>query len=138
MNLALKKMTLLILLLALSGAKALAQNGAGDLSYSSAGDAAAGRTTFLKCRACHNLDGRQKHKTGPNLDNIFGRMAGTSPDYTYSKALGESGIIWNEAALNQWLSDPQNFLPGNKMPFAGIRSEQERNDLIAYLREATE
>jgi len=129
----------LILLVALAASPCLAQNGTQDFSLSAAGDAEAGRTAFLKCRACHNLEGNQVHKTGPNLDKIFGRMAGTSPDYAeYSKALSESGIVWNEAELNHWLSDPQNFLPGNKMPFAGIRSDQERKDLIAYIREATE
>ena len=56
----------------------------------------------------------------------------------YSKALKESAIIWSETLLDQWLSNPQNFLPGNKMPFAGIRSAQDRADLMAYLREATE
>lgn len=129
----------LILLLALTSTAALAQDGASDRGYSTAGDVAAGRITFLKCRACHNLNGNQTPKAGPNLDKIFGRMAGTSDSYTgYSKALRESGINWSEAALDQWLKDPQNFLPGNKMPFAGIRSEQERKDLVAYLREATE
>jgi len=118
---------------------AFGQNDQADNSYSTNGDAAAGKTTFLRCGACHNLKAGQNHKIGPNLDKIFGRMAGTSDGYTgYSKALRESGITWSEAALDQWLKDPQNYLPGNKMPFAGIRSAQERNNLIAYIREVTE
>lgn len=129
----------LILLLALTSPTAFAQDGASDRTYSTAGDAKAGRTAFFKCRACHNLDGDQNPKAGPNLDKIFGRMAGTSDSYQgYSKALRESAIVWSEAALDQWFGDPQNYLPGNKMAFAGIRSEQERKDLIAYLRDATE
>ena len=120
-------------------ASAVAQDNSADKSYSTNGDAAAGKTTFLKCGACHSLNGGQSTKIGPNLDKIFGRMAGTSDGYAgYSKALRESGIIWSEAALDQWLKDPQNYLPGNKMPFAGIRSEQDRKNLIAYIRKATE
>ena len=110
-----------------------------DRTLSSQGDAGAGQLTFLKCQACHTLGDMGTATVGPNLANIFGRMAGTSDSYTgYSKALKESGIIWNEGALNEWMNDPQNFLPGNKMPFAGIRGEQERKNLLAFLRQATE
>lgn len=118
--------------------QALGQDGAGDTTFSSAGNADAGRVVFFKCRACHNLNVNNPHRLGPNLDNIFGRMAGTSPGYNgYSKALKESGIVWTEKTLDEWLRDPQNFLPGNKMPFAGLRNEEERRNLIAYLRQAT-
>ncbi len=110
----------LILLLALISPAAMAQDGASDRSYSTAGDAAAGRTAFLKCRACHNLGVSQSPKAGPNLDKIIGRMAGTSDSYQgYSKALRESAIAWSEAALDKLFGDPQNYLPGNKVPFAG-------------------
>lgn len=112
---------------------------AADTTLSAAGNAEAGRLSFLKCQACHTLGDGDGATIGPNLANIFGRMAGSSITYTtYSKALRESGIVWNEQALDQWMRDPQNFLPGNKMPFAGIRSAQERKDLLAYLRQATE
>ena len=110
-----------------------------DRALSKQGDAEAGRITFMKCQACHTLGQDGGATVGPNLANIFGRMAGTSDSYaSYSKALRESGIVWSEQELDNWTRDPQNFLPGNKMPFAGIRSEQERKDLLAYLREATE
>lgn len=106
---------------------------------SSIGNAEAGRPAFQKCQACHSLSPRGPALAGPNLDNFFGRMAGTLASYNdYSKALMESGIVWNEWALDQWLRDPQNFLPGNKMPFAGIRSAEERADLMAYLRQETQ
>lgn len=125
------------LLLILAAAPALAFD-ALDTSISRNGDAEAGRIVFQQCRACHNLDAHAAAKPGPNLDNIFGRMAGTREGYGgYSKALKESGIIWSEKELDKWLADPKNFLPGNKMPFAGVRAEQARADLIAYLREAT-
>jgi cytochrome c len=109
----------------------------GDRALSAQGDAGRGRIAFLTCQACHNLSPGGPAKLGPNLDNIFGRIAGTSPAYAgYSKALRESGIVWDERTLDEWLKNPQNVLPGTKMPFAGIRSEQERADLLAFLRAA--
>ena len=118
---------------------AFSQDPASDRTLSAQGDAEAGRTVFFRCQACHRVTGGARPLAGPNLDNIFGRMAGTSDTYPpYSKAVRESGIVWSEQALNQWMADPQNFLPGNKMPFAGVRSEQDRKDLLAFLRQATE
>lgn len=112
---------------------------AADTSISETGDAGAGRVVFQKCGACHNLKDKSAPLVGPNLDKLFGRMAGTSKSYTsYSKALRESGIVWSEIEIDKWLSDPNNYLPGNKMPFAGLRTTQDRADLIAYLRAATE
>jgi cytochrome c len=110
-----------------------------DTSISETGDPEAGRVVFQKCGACHNLERNAAPTVGPNLDNIFGRIAGTSESYTgYSKALRDSGIVWSEKELDNWLRDPNNYLPGNKMPFAGLRAEQDRADLIAYIRNATE
>lgn len=109
-----------------------------DTSISVTGDAGAGRVVFQKCGACHNLRDNTAPLIGPNLDNIFGRMAGTSKSYSrYSKALRDSGIVWSEKELDNWLSDPNNYLPGNKMPFAGLRTAEDRANLIAYLRSAT-
>lgn len=109
-----------------------------DFVLSRAGDAKNGELVFGRCRACHGL-GNSPSKAGPSLQDIFGRPAGTASGYTgYSKALRESGIVWSERALDQWLSSPVDFLPGNKMNLAPIRSARERMDLIAYLRQATE
>lgn len=118
---------------------AYSQEASEDTTLSASGDAVSGQNVFRKCQACHNPGASMTYKPGPNLDKIFGRMAGKAANYKgYSKALRESAIIWSETLLDQWLSNPQNFLPGNKMPFAGIRSAQDRADLMAYLREATE
>ena len=131
-----KTIFLALLIMLLGFGIAFSQDGAEDNSLSAGGDATAGKKVFLKCQACHNPGAAETHKFGPNLDNIFGRMAATSANYKgYSKALRESAIVWDEAALDQWLRDPQNFLPGNKMPFAGIRSAQDRADLMAYLQD---
>ena len=118
---------------------AFGQEASEDTTLSASGDAVSGQNVFRKCQACHNPGASVTYKPGPNLDKIFGRVAGMETNYKrYSKALKESAIIWSETLLDQWLSNPQNFLPGNKMPFAGIRSAQDRADLMAYLREATE
>lgn len=109
-----------------------------SVALSSQGDATKGKRVFFKCRACHNLTGDKRPKTGPNLDNLFGRVAGTAENFPrYSKVLKEAGFVWTEEKLDQWLVGPKTFLPGNKMAFAGVAKEQDRWDLMAYLREAT-
>lgn len=129
------------LLFFLQEAPALAEDGTDndpEFALSRAGDADKGERVFGRCRACHRVQGKQSG-SGPNLKNIFGRPAGTAPGFTsYSKALRESGIVWNERSLDQWIASPLDFLPGNKMNLAPIRTAQDRMDLIAYLREATE
>jgi cytochrome c len=107
-------------------------------AISSEGDEAKGKRVFNRCKACHNLTAAPRTRVGPNLDNIFGRTAGTSETFKrYSKALKEADFVWTEEKLNQWLIAPRTFLPGNKMAFAGLKKEQQRKDLIAYLRSAT-
>lgn len=127
----------LLLLPTLAPAQGDAENDP-ELALSRAGDAKKGERVFGRCRACHVVAGRQT-STGPSLQNIFGRPAGTEPGYgIYSKALRESGIVWNERTLDEWMSSPLDFLPGNKMNLAPVRNAQDRMDLLAYLREATE
>ena len=108
-----------------------------DTSISSGGDAVKGKRLYNRCRACHNLTATARTRIGPNLDNLFGRQAGTQSGYKYSKALQEVDFVWTETNLDNWLAQPRTFLPGNKMAFAGLRKEQDRKDLMAYLREAT-
>lgn len=108
-----------------------------DTSISDGGDAVKGKRLFNRCRACHNLTAAARTRIGPNLDNLFGRPAGKAEGYKYSKALAEVDFVWTEAELNEWLVAPRTYLPGNKMAFAGLRKEQDRKDLMAYLREAT-
>lgn len=70
---------------------------------------------------------------GPSLAGVFGRRAGTVPGYRYSRALRDSGVLWNATTLDAWLADPKKFLPGTRMPFSGIRSARDRSDLIVFL-----
>ena len=106
-------------------------------ALSSQGDAEKGKRIFNRCKACHNLTAAERSRMGPNLDNLFGREAGSKDDYNYSKALAEAEFVWTEEKLDAWLSAPKTFLPGNKMAFAGLRKEEDRKDLMAYLRTAT-
>jgi cytochrome c len=95
------------------------------------GDAAHGAEVYQDCMICHSLD---KNEIGPRHRDVFGRQAGTVPDYNYSAALKASNLVWNETTLDQWLTDPQALVPGTKMTFS-VDDAQDRADVIAFLRE---
>lgn len=102
------------------------------------GDPAKGKKVYNKCKACHTTAEGGKHKLGPNLNGIFGRAAGTAEGFKkFSKAMKGSGVTWDEETLDKYLTKPKKFIPKNKMAFAGLRKESQRDDLIAYLKEAT-
>jgi cytochrome c2 len=102
----------------------------------SAGDLQAGQMVFTQCKACHSLEAG-KNGIGPSLHGLFGRKAGTVPGYNYSPAMKNSGVVWNADTLFKYLADPKAFIPGDKMPFPGVRDEQKRHDVIEYLEQAT-
>ena len=98
------------------------------------GDAAAGEKVFKKCKACHVVDA-EKHKTAPHLVNIMGRAAGSADGYKkYSNAMKSSGIVWNEETLDGYLEKPKAYVKGTRMLFAGLRKEEDRANVIAYLK----
>ena len=103
----------------------------------SQGDAKKGRKLFNQCKGCHTFSKKGGKRLGPNLHGLFGRQVGTRKGYTYSKALQDAGFVWTETELNAWLSAPKSYLPGNKMAFSGLKTEQMRQDLMAYLHQAT-
>jgi cytochrome c2 len=106
-------------------------------SAHAAGDPEKGKQIFnSRCKACHALE-PDKRGIGPTLHGLFGRKAGSLPDYNYSAAMKSSGVTWNDDTLRQYLSDPHKFIPGDKMMFAGIKDEAQLDGLIAYLKEAT-
>lgn len=99
------------------------------------GDAEAGRLVFRKCQACHSLDAG-KNLLGPSLAGVVGRKAGTAQGYDYSPAMKKADITWNEQTLDQYLTDPSKVVPGNKMPFPGLKADHDRADVIAYIASA--
>jgi len=96
-------------------------------------DAAAGKTSFNKCMACHSIGDGAKNKVGPELNGLDGRKSGTADGYSYSDANKNSGITWSEAQFKEYIKDPKAKIPGTKMAFAGIKNEQEVNNLWAFL-----
>lgn len=93
-------------------------------------DPVAGQQVFATtCSSCHALD---RNNVGPMLDGVVGRTAGTAPGYPYSAALAHSGVVWNTANLDKWLTDPQAFIAGAQMPFH-LPDALRRRDVIAYL-----
>jgi cytochrome c len=96
-------------------------------------DAAAGKTSFNKCMACHAIGEDAKNKVGPELNGLNGRKSGTAAGYNYSDANKNSGITWNEAEFKDYIKDPKAKIPGTKMAFAGIKNEKEASDLWAYI-----
>ncbi len=96
-------------------------------------DLAAGKSSFNKCLACHAIGEGAKNKVGPELNGLDGRKSGTAPDYNYSEANKGSGITWNEAQFKEYIKDPKAKIPGTKMAFAGIKSQNEINNLWAYV-----
>jgi cytochrome c len=93
------------------------------------GDAGRGKTLYQACEACHSID---DNDLGPRHRGVVGRRAGSVADYPYSTALKSSGLTWDEATLDRWLTNPSALVPGTKM-FFQISDAQSRADLIAYL-----
>ncbi len=90
---------------------------------------------IFKARAaqCHTGNKGGANGVGPNLWGIVGRKAGQVEGFSYTSANKDSGVTWDEDSLFTYLENPKKFIPGTKMSFAGIKSEKERRDLIAYM-----
>ena len=104
-------------------------------SQAQAQDAAAGEKIFVQCRACHQVGETAKNTVGPTLNGLFGRKSGTVAGYNYSDANKNSGLTWDDAVFTDYIKDPKGKIPGTKMSFAGIKSEQEIKDLTAFLKQ---
>ncbi len=103
-----------------------------------AGDPKRGAQVFQACIACHSVQPGE-HLTGPSLAHIWNRKAGTVEGFLrYSDALKRADIVLNEATLDKWLANPEQFVPGTSMTFPGVRESKDREDVIAYLRAVSE
>jgi len=116
------------LLLAAPAGQALAQ------------DAEAGARVFNQCRACHTVNQGGRNGVGPNLHGFWDRQAGQVQGFRYSAnmvQLAQGGLRWDEATLRRYLTNPKDVVPQGSMAFAGIRNEEQMNNLLAWLRQAT-
>lgn len=98
-------------------------------------EVAAGEKSFNKCRACHQVGESAKNTLGPVLNGLIGRKTGTIDGYNYSDANRNSGLVWDETVFAEYIKDPKAKIPGTKMMFSGIKSEQEIKDLTAFLKQ---
>jgi cytochrome c len=108
---------------------------AASASSALAQDVANGEHSFHKCLPCHSIGDDAQNKIGPELNGLDGRKAGTVPDFSYSDANKNSGIVWSAATFKEYIKDPKAMVPGTKMMFAGIRTDQEVDDLWAYIKQ---
>ena len=100
-------------------------------------DVERGELLSFACRACHTLGLGEDHMIGPNLYGIFQRDVASSIGFEYSGILLGEDFIWEPEILDQWLADPDDFLAGNNMLFAGFSAAEDRADVIKYLMEIT-
>lgn len=99
------------------------------------GDPATGKRVFNQCQACHTVV-KGKNGLGPSLNGVVGRKAGTADGFkNYSPAMQKSDVAWTEENLDKYLSDPKGFLPGNRMIFVGLKKDQDRADVIAFIKQ---
>jgi cytochrome c len=96
-----------------------------------------GAAAARKCQSCHNFGEGEPNKQGPYLYGVVGRPEGSVPDFAYSEALlahNAAGDVWSYENLNAFLTKPSDYAPGTKMNFAGVRTAEERADILAYLQ----
>jgi len=104
--------------------------------YASA-DQSYGAKLAQMCRACHSFDKGGSNMIGPALYGFFGADAGSREGFEYSPVLRDAEFVWTPRALDAWLAQPGRFLPGNRMTFAGVSRQTERDALVAYLLAVT-
>jgi len=108
------------------------------LAMAEPGNPTRGERMYRACVACHSLE-PNRNMTGPSLAEIWNRKSGSLASFPrYSPALKSAGIVWNDDTLDEWIKDPQHFIPGNTMTFQGMKDARQRADLLAFLKDATQ
>ena len=118
-----KKLIVAVVLIAVSSVSGMAQ------------DAQKGKTVFNVCLVCHAIGPGAQNKIGPELNGLDGRNAGTVPNFDYSDANKNSGIVWNEETFEDYIRNPAAKIPDTKMTFAGVKNEQQVKDLWVYINQ---
>ena len=104
-------------------------------SLAGAADLANGQRLFAsRCGSCHSVGPSARAGFGPHVNAVFGRRAGSTPDFRYSPAMAKSGIVWNDRTLSAFIDSPDDVVPGTKMRFWGMSDTKQVGDLLAYLR----
>ena len=118
-------------------AVAVAMLGLGNMALADEARVAAGEKVFKKCKACHAVGEGAKNKVGPELNELFGRVPGSTEGYKYSKAMaayGEDGKMWDDELLTAYLAAPKKVVKGTKMAYGGLKKEDDIANLIEYLK----
>ena len=97
-----------------------------------AADAAHGKVVFQTCAACHT---DKPDAIGPSLRGVYGRKSAALPDFRYSNAMTRANLTWDDANVKAYIKDPQAKVKGNRMPFGGLGSEADIDDVIAFLKD---
>ncbi len=104
------------------------------------GNAEEGEAIFRKCKTCHDVGEGAKSKVGPHLNNVVGRKPASIEGFSYSsdmKALAATGFVWSAENLSKYVENVKSVVANGKMVFPGLKDEQDRKDLIAYLKKFT-
>ena len=125
----LSMLVLTLLLIAVSSARGQ------EAAIPPAGSPDAGALVFKKCMACHQIGPNAQNGIAPVLNGVVGRPAGQYPNYSYSSANKNSGLVWDERTLSAYLRTPAKIVPGTKMIFSGLKKDHEISDVIAYLKQ---
>lgn len=96
-----------------------------------------GAKIYARCRACHTLEQDGRNKVGPNLWGIYGSKTASKEGFAYSKAMKSANIMWDETTMDAYLKKPASYMPGNKMAFIGLKKQEDRDAVQAYLKEKT-
>jgi cytochrome c len=112
---------------------------AASAALAQSGNAERGERVFnQQCKTCHTVEKGGASLIGPNLFGMFGDKAGTRQGFAHSEAMTKSGIVWDDKAVAEYLKDPKGRVPGTKMVYAGLKRQEQLDDVIAYLRKVTQ